>query len=220
MLCSALLAALPLHPLQRETPLAHVDASIPFGSATVPSVLRWWCGDENHAAGPLCVRHEIALQIAKAQGAERRISHAQRQSLLGEAAMRELKHALAAFCERGNSTAGQRNASVLTICTGAAAAASRYPRESQLIDMNTWWCDQPGHNMSLSCRRHVLQLAHSVRRRCLQPTHTHTHKHARTAHAHTSLSVPLQTASTASEREAVHQRLEELLEDATPEARG
>ena len=30
-------------------------------------------------------------------------------------------------------------------------------RAQQIIQMNEWWCSQPGHNVSLGCKRHALQ---------------------------------------------------------------
>mmetsp|Transcript_20313 Transcript_20313/g.61863 ORF Transcript_20313/g.61863 Transcript_20313/m.61863 type:complete len:456 (+) Transcript_20313:28-1395(+) len=188
-------AALPLQQLGQDSPLAHVEAgsAIPGLSAGVPSILRWWCGDKAHAAGPLCVRHEIALQMARASGAERRSSHAQRQSLLGDAAMRELKQALAVFCERSRNVTTASNTSGHSICAelegGRSGAGSLHtgppPRAMQLIEMNRWWCVQPGRNDSLGCHRHALQLAH-------------------------------QAATSEQEREAVRLQLEALLATASP----
>lgn len=184
--------ALPLQQLQVETPLAHVEAAtnLPGVYAGVPSVLRWWCGNKAHAAGPLCVRHEIALQMAQANGAERRSNHAQRQSLLGDSAMRELKHALAAYCERSQNATGAANTSAHGICAELASGRDPMhsgppPRAAQLVEMNNWWCAQPDRNESLGCRRHALQLAY-------------------------------QLAATAPERDAVRARLETLLASATP----
>jgi hypothetical protein len=188
----AVAGALPLQQLQFETPLAHVEAAInlPGVYAGVPSVLRWWCGDKAHAAGPLCVRHEIALQMAQASGAERRSNHAQRQSLLGDSAMRELKYALSAYCDQSQNATGATNISARGVC--AELASGRTPTHSgppqravQLVEMNQWWCAPPGRNESLGCRRHALQMEH-------------------------------QLAATATEREAVRARLESLLASATP----
>jgi len=184
--------ALPLQQLGHEPSLAHVEAptNMPGAYAGVPSVLRWWCGDEDHAAGPLCVRHEIALQVAKAYGAERRFSQEKRHSLLGDAAMRELKHALAVFCERTQNSTVASNTNARGICADQAgdglggAQSGPPPRAAQLIEMNGWWCAQPGHNESIGCRRHAMQLTH-------------------------------QQAASAPEREEVRLHLEELLATAT-----
>lgn len=63
--------------------LAHVAN---LTSSGIPNVLRWWCAHERHASGPLCVRHEISLQMAKVTDEERRQLQQHRQSLLGESA--------------------------------------------------------------------------------------------------------------------------------------
>mmetsp|Transcript_3647 Transcript_3647/g.7743 ORF Transcript_3647/g.7743 Transcript_3647/m.7743 type:complete len:431 (-) Transcript_3647:817-2109(-) len=129
--------------------LAHVDNLTAPG---VPSLLRWWCGYEGHAAGPLCVRHEISLQMHKSFGMERRQQKQHRQSLLGDGAAQELKRALVAYCaERGSTNS--------TLCSGDKPATNGRAsvRATQLVAMNEWWCGQDGHASSLGCARHRLQ---------------------------------------------------------------
>ena len=130
--------------------LAHVQ------NLTVPGmsgVLRWWCGEQGHAADPLCVRHEVSLQIGLTHGTERWQLQQRRQRMLGEGAQQELARAVSAYCV--NASQLQRNSG---ICKRASEQEQpRVPMMEQLVAMQTWWCLQQGHSLSLSCQRHDLQ---------------------------------------------------------------
>ena len=107
--------------------LAHVQ------NRTAPAmsgVLRWWCDEQGHAAEPLCVRHEISLQISLTHGTERWQLQQRRQRLLGEGAQQELAGAIAAYCNGSATTQLQR---VSGICKRASAAAEPHvPMMEQL----------------------------------------------------------------------------------------
>ena len=105
--------------------LAHVQNLTAPGMS---GVLRWWCGEQGHAAEPLCVRHEISLQISLAHGTERWQLQQRRQRMLGEGAQQELAMAVASFCN-GTSEL-QRN---MGICKRAGVAEeTRVPMMEQL----------------------------------------------------------------------------------------
>ena len=126
--------------------LAHVQNLTTPGMS---GVLHWWCGEKGHAAEPLCVRHEISLQISLAHGTERWQLQQRRQRLLGEGAQQELVQAVRAYCNQTNEF--QRN---IGVCKRAGDPEEpRVPMMQQLVAMHTWWCLQHGHSISLSCQR-------------------------------------------------------------------
>ena len=96
--------------------LAHVQNLTAPG---VSGVLRWWCDEQGHASEPLCVRHEISLQISLTHGTERWQLQQRRQRLLGDGAQQELAQALAAYCNGSAATPMQQASG---ICKRAGAA--------------------------------------------------------------------------------------------------
>ena len=156
--------------------LAHVQNLTAPG---VHGVLHWWCDEQGHAAEPLCVRHEITLQISLAHGTERWQLQQRRHRLAGTSAAAELAGAIAAYCNGSATTELQR---VSGVCKRAGAAVEPHvPMMEQLcaspraprarthttmslrlavlrrMSMHNWWCLQSGHSLSLSCQRHELQ---------------------------------------------------------------
>ena len=97
--------------------LAHVHNNLT--APGMPGVLRWWCDEQGHAAEPLCVRHEISLQISLTHGTERWQLQQRRQRLLGEGAQQELAGAIRAYCNGSTMTQRQR---VSGICKRAGSA--------------------------------------------------------------------------------------------------
>lgn len=89
--------------------LAHIQNLTTPG---VSGVLRWWCEEQGHATEPLCVRHEISLQISLTHGTERWQLQQRRQRLLGEGAQQELANALAAYCNGSAATHFQRTSGI------------------------------------------------------------------------------------------------------------
>ena len=160
--------------------LAHVQNLTAPG---VHGVLHWWCDEQGHAAEPLCVRHEITLQISLAHGTERWQLQQRRHRLAGTSAAADLAGAIAAYCNGSATTQMQR---VSGVCKRAnAAEESHVPMMEQLcaspraprarthttmsaavplplrrMSMHNWWCLQNGHSLSLSCQRHELQQRH------------------------------------------------------------
>ena len=107
--------------------LAHVQNLTAPG---VNGVLRWWCDEQGHAAEPLCVRHEITLQISLAHGTERWQLQQRRHRLAGTSAAAELAGAIAAYCNDSATTQLQRASGV---CKRASAAAEPHvPMMEQL----------------------------------------------------------------------------------------
>ena len=107
--------------------LAHVQNLTAPG---VQGVLRWWCDEQGHAAEPLCVRHEITLQISLAHGTERWQLHQRRHRLAGTSAAAELAGAIAAYCNDSATTEQQRGSGV---CKRTSAAAEPHvPMMEQL----------------------------------------------------------------------------------------
>ena len=108
--------------------LAHVQNLTAPG---VSGVLRWWCDEQGHASEPLCVRHEISLQISLTHGTERWQLQQRRQRLLGDGAQQELAQALAAYCNGSAATPMQQASG---ICKRAGAA------EEPLVPMMEQMC--------------------------------------------------------------------------------
>eukprot|EP00964_Phaeocystis_antarctica_P147311 scaffold113856_cov63-Phaeocystis_antarctica.AAC.1 len=107
--------------------LAHVQNLTAPG---VHGVLHWWCDEQGHAAEPLCVRHEITLQISLAHGTERWQLQQRRHRLAGTSAAADLAGAIAAYCNGSATTQMQR---VSGVCKRAnAAEESHVPMMEQL----------------------------------------------------------------------------------------
>ena len=107
--------------------LAHIQNLTAPG---VHGVLHWWCDEQGHAAEPLCVRHEITLQISLAHGTERWQLQQRRHRLAGTSAAAELAGAIAAYCNGSATTQLQR---VSGVCKRASATAEPHvPMMEQL----------------------------------------------------------------------------------------
>ena len=156
-------AALP-HGAGASFALAHVEN---LTSPGMSGVLRWWCEQQGHAGEPLCVRHEISLQISLAHGTERWQLQQRRNRILSEGAGKDqLEAAVSAYCAGDDGSAGGLRANT-TFCRrareGAGAGdegAGRATLAEQLVVMNEWWCQNLARNQSLSCERHRLQQRH------------------------------------------------------------
>ena len=171
--------------------LAHVEN---LTSPGMSGVLRWWCEQQGHAGEPLCVRHEISLQISLAHGTERWQLQQRRNRILSEGAGKDqLEAAVSAYCAGDDGSAGGLRANT-TFCRRAREGAGagdegegRATLAEQLVVMNEWWCQNLARNQSLSCERHRLQQRHRA-------------------------------ATEAGARESVRRQLEQLLARSTPES--
>ena len=170
--------------------LAHVENLTPPGMS---GVLRWWCEQQGHAGEPLCVRHEISLQISLAHGTERWQLQQRRNRILSEGGQGPARGGGVGVLRGRRRQRGGLRANT-TSCRRARAGArggrrgrgARDPAE-QLVVMNEWWCQNLARNQSLSCERHRLQQRHRA-------------------------------ATEAGARESVRRQLEQLLARSTPES--
>eukprot|EP00966_Prymnesium_polylepis_P164172 3796135-Prymnesium_polylepis.1 len=142
---------------RRKLVLAHVEN---VSSPAVSGVLRWWCSTEGHASEPLCARHEISLRISVARGSERLELMQRKQHLLGQSVQRELQDAIDAYCNSSNWEGVGGGGARPVLCAEKGLQTVPPSKAEQLVQMNDYWCGQPGRNSTLVCRRHALQQHH------------------------------------------------------------